>query len=228
MSETDEMRLKRAENLVNARIAAGYGSALAAARAMGKPQTTYNAYEKGKYSIVPHINDFSKFFGVSTEELLNGFIKPPSTVQVIIDEKTQMRGSIAPIHIDNLSQITHREIKDILSSGQSSIFDKFNRGSSCFTIRNPDRTMTRPNSYSLLQDDILLFDLSATIRPGDFVLAKLTGYSEPIFRIYYPSHNRGAIYESLNPSIKKITAKRGQWENLARLQLILKPIESLG
>lgn len=216
MTETEELRRKRAENLVNARIAAGYGSALAASNAMGKVQSTYNNYERGKIRYAKYAKEFAGFFGVSVEDLLNGTIEPTPIKKEIQSKPNQY----SPIHIEDISIITRNSL---MSLNGHSVFNE-----SYFTIRNPDRAMTKPDGSALLQDDILVFDSSAQIRPADFVLARIHGEIDPVFRVFYPSNHGQAIYEALNPSIEKIAVGKGKWENLARLRFVMKPIESLG
>lgn len=228
MSKPDQLRLKRAENLVNARIAAGYKSALAASTAMGKTQSTYSAYERGKFPYDRYAQEFANFFKVSPKELLDGTVKPTSSKQISSRGQTRTKNATTPIHIEDISLITKDTLDIILKSNSNTVFDKNGHKVSCFTIRNPDRTMTKPDGLALLQDDILVFDSSATIRPADFVLARVQGEDAPIFRVFYPSANGGASYEALNPLIDKITVAKGKWENLARLTFVMKPVESLG
>jgi len=223
-----ESRLKLAQGLVNARIAAGFNTATAAAKRAGMVQTTYNNYENGKTPFLHRIEELAKLFDVSPDDLRNGTIKPATVIELRINDEPRIRGSITPAHLENLNEIDGAKLKDILGSDRKSLLDELSRGAGCFTIRNPDRAMTKPYETNLVQGDILLFDYMAPIRPADLVLAKLSQYNEPIFRIFYPTDRGGAIYEALNPSIKKIIAKAGQWENLGRLQYVIKPIETLG
>lgn len=82
MTRDKELIRRQAESLVNARIAAGFGTATAAAKAGGIVQTTYNNYERGKTPFPHRAEEFAKLFRVSARDLLHGSIKPARVVKI--------------------------------------------------------------------------------------------------------------------------------------------------
>jgi hypothetical protein len=183
------------------------------------PQTTYSKYERAALDPTPHAEKFANFFKVSMHDLLYGEIKP-SPEQV----KIHPRSTCAPLHITDAISLSRNTLRRLLDNSSASLFDRSNYGSDCFTVSSPDRSM----APQVLPNDILGFNFAIPAKPADFVLVKLHGIDNPLFRIYYPLSNGGAIYEAINPSIEKITAAPGKWENLGRLQFIIKPVETLG
>lgn len=82
MNQDRETIRKQAENLVNARIAAGFFTASSAARAGGMVQTTYSNYERGKTPYTHRAEELAKLFNVSIRDLLGGNIKPVRVIKI--------------------------------------------------------------------------------------------------------------------------------------------------
>src|SRR5688572_2235522 len=137
-----------AENLIRQRIAAGFGSASAAASAMGEKQTTYSSYERGISSYHHKAEKFAQFFNISPAELIPRLTPQP-----------------APKHVSQIADLGAGELHKVLGNDAKNLLDELGCGPTCFTLANPDRTMTEPHCPKLVQGDILGFDRAAAVRP---------------------------------------------------------------
>ena len=198
-------------NLKRIRKQAGYRSSRAAALALGVPIPTFYMHESGGRDYRNSAQKYAQFFGVGVETLIGSNAK-----EVIVDS----RPNVIP-HIE-FSTLAHTSLEESFGPGTRDITQALNCGRNCFTVTNPDRSMTGPGeSRPIMQGDILGFRPSKVARPGDYVLAKIDTFEEPIFRIYYPVKGGGATFNALNPNVEPIQVTRStKWRILATLQFV--------
>ncbi len=202
-----------AQRLRKARVNAGYPSALAASNAHGWAQKTYSDHEGGRRHFRHMAEMYKNAFNLSDKYFV-GAEDEPLTATVAQIDFTSIPGN-------SLAKLIRAKGKTPLALCKSS--------PECFSITNIDRAMTSQETPRFLPNDILIFDPRATIRAGDYVLAWIDGHEEPIFRLFYPKGKDGAVYQALNPSIQELKiSKRDQWRILARLQFLVRPVETLG
>lgn len=210
MSKLDSYdRAQAAKNLMLARMLAGYQSAKAASEALGIPQKTYYDHEQGSRGYRKRANVYAAKFGVTEHDLLHGQITP---------KKKQKQYAIP--HLDFTTIGTKKLVKLLSEAEHSSLFDC---GPKFFLTTNPDWAM----APLVMPGDVLAFCPDQLIKPGDLVLARITGMDEPIFRRFYPRLRDAAFYRAANPEIADIEAKPRHWANLARLQFIMRGSESI-
>lgn len=201
-----------AANLKAARIHAGYTSALQASNAHGWAQRTYYNHEAGVRQFTHLISLYAKAFKVRPS-FLTGEASPTITEIPHLDF-TSIRGE---------------SLEKTIEASRESIFAQHGCGPKCFTIANPDKSMTAEQTPLFLPTDILGFDPSKPIRPGDYVLAWIDGLAEVAFRVYWPKGRYGASLHALNSAVEPIeVTKKSQWQPLARLQFLIRPSETLG
>jgi DNA-binding XRE family transcriptional regulator len=206
-------REDRAKWLKLARIRAGYRSCNKAAAAIGLAQKTYHNFETGRSDPLRRLDHFAAAFGVTKNTLLTGILPNGEALQE--EEKPHTEDStIAP--------------KMPEDSNARELFSAFGCSENVLIVKNPDRAMTAPGEAKILPLDILAFEPSLAARPGDYVLAKIAGQAEPLFRIYSPLRGNRIALNAINPAVKPITLARSHLTILGRLCFFARGAETLG
>lgn len=180
--------MKPHERLRKARIEAGFRSALAASAAHGWVQKTYYTHESGLASFRNRVQDYAAAFGVSPDELLGN--------QEYIEVQTPL-WDMPLIDLADMDAFTA-----ILRGGMqqtAGLSSALPCGPLCFGVKNPNRAMTSPQNARIAPGDILVFDPGQTAKEGDFILARLAGEHEPVFRAYTKLSNGAICLTALNP-----------------------------
>lgn len=170
------MRLKPHEKLKQARLNAGFKSALAASEANGWAQITYNRHEKGTIPFRKKAPDYARAFNVPLESLLDPdeYIAASTPVWemplVAINDITSLTAILRGAELETQSHL-------------------FPCGPRTFMIRNPDLAMSSEDYPRVRPGDLLAFDPDAEISRGDLVLASIDGQTDALFRAFFPRSN---------------------------------------
>jgi hypothetical protein len=194
---------------MDARLQAGFRSALAASKHHGWAQKSYYNHERGTVNFGHLVHVYANAFNTTAETLLDGKESPPQV-------------KVPPIHSTPIRRNSLPKMKGV---SKKNVLDLFECSPLSFMLPNPDRALIP----QLVPDDILVFDPIAQIRAGDFVLAEINGLAEPVIRIFAPQAGGGANYLALNPIIEPIrVTKRTDWKNVAKLRFFIRSASTLG
>lgn len=180
--------MKPHERLQKARIEAGFPSAASASSANGWPQKTYYNDEKGLSSFRKRVHKYAEAFGVTPRDLTGD--------EYCIEVPTPVWGLplIELTDIDAFTAILRGEATET-----EQLSSLYSCGPLAFGVKNPNRAMTAPQNARIAPGDILVFDPGAEMKEGDFVLARVPGEFEPLFRIYTKLSNGAISLAPLNP-----------------------------
>lgn len=200
------------QRLMLARIKAGYPTALEASKSHKWAQRTYSDHEGGRRGFRHLAAVYAEAFKVTIEELIGPHQSEPAKIP----------------HID-YNRLGEISLDKLIAKSQANFLTNLECGLRCFSLQNPDRSMTTEQSPQFLQGDILVFDPSASILAGDFVLAEIDGFPKPFFRIFYPYRTGGALFKSLNSAVEEMRiTKANQWRNLAKFVFLIRPASIIG
>ncbi len=202
--------MKPNERLREARIKAGFKTARAASEAHGWAQKTYYSHEAGSAPLRARALDYARAFDVSVDDLVGK--------EDYIEVKT-------PLYEMPIINISDMDAFTSILRGSMSVTRGLSSLYACeglsFGIVNPNRAMTAQQNPRIFPDDILVFDPAAKVREGDFILARVPGEFEPLFRAYTKLSNGSIALTALNPLFEKRTFKPEGFQIIGRLAFVL-------
>jgi len=166
------------ERLRWARENAGYGSARAAAAAIGEAESTYRAYETGLRRFdADKAKLFARMYQVAPEWLLLGIEtagSPPWGRRIPVIDHTQ--AAIKDVVNDPYSVSVSREV---------AIPDASHLSPNAFALDVKYEAMTHDGPDSFKVGETIICDPHAEVKPGDYILAFVEGSEEVVFRKYH-------------------------------------------
>ena len=212
MTKADEKSLKQGYNLTLARIAAGYPTVSAAARALRVARRTLEDHEKGRRGFSRKADTYAGWYKTTITALL---------------ATEPVKGIIDIPHID-FTALGQNTLEELLASTTQTMLRLFKCDANCFSLINPDWAMTAEVRPRIFPGDILVFDPTSSAASGDCVLALVPGHALPIVRIYKPKRRGGATFSALSPDIAQISTKPASlWKILGRLKFIARSGENI-
>lgn len=193
-----------ADRLKKLRMVAGYSSAAAAARSRGWNEVTYRAHERGAREINSRSAVmYAKAFRVTPEYILYGGQATSMSTQDV-DAVAHKRPNFRIVPL--LSPLEARTMPTVLKTSTCdraviAVNDSPDLSPHVYAILISDVSMMAISptvDASFRPGDMVVFDRERSIFPGDYVLADIDGYPDPIFRKYQARTGGSALLVPLN------------------------------
>ncbi len=201
-TETADSKDAAAARLRLCRIAAGYRSGRAAARANGWTYSTYMCHETGQRSFgVEEAEAYGAAYGVTAAYLLfgagkvNGELSNPADISL----KSHDIRKLPLIDGGNLSalfRITMGSIPQALDGAAEPFPSWIDAGPRTFAARPSDDALA---SVKIFEATMCYFDPDAPFKSGDIVIAIVDGFPSAVVRKYRAAVGAGA-FELVSPN----------------------------
>lgn len=172
------------DRVARARLAKGFKEMKEAAQAAGWPYDTYKKIEKGTRNVTTEwAAAIGRFYGVRPAWILWG--EPPMSRTLDTNlTKTVASREIPVLRWSDVTTIRNVERGIDMAQVMTYAPPDLKASDLAFALKISDDSMSVPDrtAFSFNEGDEIIFDPSATVRPGDYVLAYVKELGRSVFR----------------------------------------------